>query len=121
MQNLVVNGIVYEPRQIIAGTETGAIAKGITLKKGQGVLLSGTVLGVITASGLSVPVDSAASDGSQNPSTVLTDNVDTDKAEDVISTGYETGVFRSDKLVFGGADTLGTHETALRQLGIYTK
>lgn len=121
MENMVKDKGSYIPRQIIASTEIGAIPKGVKLKKGQGELLAGTVLGVITSTGLSVPVDSSARDGSENPSTVLTDTVNTDKAEDPIHTGYVSGVFKADMLVFGGSDTLVNHEVALKKLGIYVK
>ena len=77
MENLVSEKFVYEPRQIIAGSEVGVVVKEIKIKKDQGILLSGTVLGIITENGISVQVDSTASDGSQIPDSVLTDTIDT--------------------------------------------
>jgi len=94
--------------------------KSVTLKSGQGILQRGTVLGIITASGLAVKVDSTQTDGSQTANCILTDDVDTTDGN-VVTTAYSSGTFNRSALVFGGADTAATHETRLRELGIYLK
>lgn len=112
------------PDNLIAGNEVTPVVKGITLKKGQGIIKRGTVLGLVSTSSLCVPVDSVAADGSENAYCILTDDVDTGDgtaADDYASTGYFTGVFNQNKLIFGGSDTFADHEAKLRELGIILK
>jgi hypothetical protein len=109
---------------LFAGTTHPVDIKAVTLKAAQGVAKRGTVLGIISVSGLAVPVNSAASDGSQTADCVLTDDVDTGGAEaveDVTATAYSSGLFNRRALAFGGTDTSETHETKLRELGIFLK
>lgn len=80
-------------------------------------LSRGTVLGIITASGNAVAVDSAQTDGSQTPYAVLAEDVLTGD----VATVYLTGEFNSNKLTFGGTDTVDTHKKALRELSIFVK
>lgn len=80
----------------------------------------GTVLGVITATGEAVAVDSTKTDGSQIPYAVLTQDTDA-TAVDVLAPVYLTGEFNGDALVFGGTDTKTTHKAALRKIGIFIK
>ncbi|MFY0545461.1 head decoration protein [Brevibacillus sp. H7] len=94
--------------------------KSVTLKSGQGVLKRGTVLGIITASGLAVKVDSGQTDGSQTSNCILTDDVDTTSGN-VVATAYSAGTFNRSALIFGGTDTAAIHETRLRELGIFLK
>jgi hypothetical protein len=89
------------------------LTKGVTLAKTQGVLKRGTVLGVITASGLAKAVDKSKADGSQTAAFILTDDVDTNQATDVKATGYISGVFNGKALFFGGTDTLADHKANL--------
>lgn len=113
-----------EPDNLIAGNEITPIVKGLTLAKNQGVLARGTVVGKITASGLCVPVDDQKTDGSETPHCILTDTVDTGDGAALIdydTTGYFSGVFNQDKLVFGGDDTFADHEAKLREVGIFLK
>lgn len=105
---------------LFAGTEVTAITAGVTVASGAGVLVRGTVLGVITASGKCVKVDSTKTDGSQSPKYVLSNDVDATSA-DVVAVAYKTGVFRKASLLFGGTDTITTHEAALRLLSIFVK
>lgn len=111
----------YTPDNLLAGHEVPVIVKGITLAKNQGVVARGTVLGIVTASGLAKPVDSAQADGSQTPYCILTDTIDTTGDTDVKTTGYVSGLFNSKALIFGGTDTVAQHETKLRELGIFLK
>lgn len=53
----------------------------VTVVSGAGKLVSGTVLGKITASGKYTPVTVAAADGSQNAAGILLDPVDASTAD----------------------------------------
>lgn len=111
----------YIPDSLIVDTKISPLAKEITLKKNQGILLRGTVLGIVTESKLCIPVDSLSVDGSQDPYCILTDDIDTAQDKDIVTTGYFTGIFDKESLIFGGSDTTGTHETKLRDLNIHLK
>ena len=80
----------------------------------------GTVLGIVTASGKAVKVDSSKSDGSQTPHAILIEDTDATDA-DAVATVFLTGEFNAAALKFGGADTVATHKKALRSLGIFAK
>lgn len=107
--------------ELIYDTKIPITTKGITLKTGQGVLTRGTVLGIVTATGQAVAVDSAAADGSEVADCILTDDIDTNTTEPVVYTGYASGRFNRKALIFGGTDTADKHEQRLRELGIYLK
>jgi hypothetical protein len=109
------------PDNLIAGTEIPILVKEIKIAKGQGVLLRGTVVGIISASGLAMPVDKTKSDGTQTAFGILTDTIDTAQTTDIVSTGYVSGLFNSAALIFGGTDTAVDHEAKLRELGIFLK
>ncbi len=112
------------PDNLVAGHEVPQLVKGVTLAKGNGVLVRGTVLGIVTASELAVPVDSSKSDGSEVADCILTDTVDTGDEtaqEDVKATAYTSGLFNRKALTFGGEDTASEHELWLRELGIHLK
>ncbi|PAD69934.1 head decoration protein [Bacillus sp. 7586-K] len=114
----------HNPDNLFAGHEVPVLPKGITLAKGQGVLERGTVIGIAKDSGLGKVVNSASTDGSESAFGILTDTVDTGGStatEDIETTVYVTGLFNSKALVFGGTDTVETHEERLRELGIFLK
>jgi hypothetical protein len=94
--------------------------KSVNLKSGQGVLKRGTVVGIITATGLAVVVDSTHADGSQTADSILTDDVDT-TAGNTVTTAYASGTFNRKALIFGGTDIVENHETRLRELGIFLR
>jgi hypothetical protein len=107
---------------LFAGQDIPVLTKGITIAKGQGIIKRGTVLGIITVSGLARPVDSSKTDGTQTANCILTDTVDTGDTtatEDVKSTAYTSGLFNPNALTFGGNDTYTKHQENLRALGIY--
>lgn len=108
------------PDNLIAGTTHPIDVKGITILTGQGILVRGTVIGIITAGGKGKKVDSASVDGSQAADCILTDTIDT-TAGDVVTSAFISGEFNRDALVFGGADTAANHEATLRQKGIFLK
>lgn len=105
---------------LFAGTNVPVLIKSVTLKSGQGVLKRGTVLGIVTNTGLAVPVDSSNTDGSEKADCILTDNIDTGN-EDIVITAYSSGLFNRNALIFGGTDKAEKHETRLRELGIFLK
>lgn len=111
----------HTPDNLIAGNEVPILVKGITLLKNQGTLLRGTVVGIVTASGLAVTVDSSKSDGSEKAFCILTDDVITPADTDVKITGYTSGMFNRNALIFGGTDTVEDHELRLREIGIFFK
>jgi hypothetical protein len=104
--------------QLIVGTFPVVMDK-VTLKVGA-VYARGSVLGLITADGKAVLVDSSRSDGSQTAYAVLAETVDA-TAADKVAPVYLTGEFNQDALVFGGADTAATHKATLRNINIYLK
>lgn len=106
-----------DPDNLIAGTRYPIDYKGITLEAASGIVEKGTVLGVITASGIAVPVDSTATDGSQNPICVLAETIDTAVLTKAIA--YRCGYFFRDALIFGGDDTYETHEIEMQRLGLF--
>lgn len=108
----------FTPDNLIAGNEVPLLTKAVTLQGGQGVVKRGTVLGIITATGLAVPVNNANADGSQNADCILADDVDT-TGGNVVAEAYRSGHFNRKALVFGGDDTVADHEARLRELGIF--
>jgi hypothetical protein len=108
----------FTPDNLIAGSEIPLLTKAITLQGDQGIIKRGTVLGIITATGLAVPVNNAAVDGSQNADCILAVDVDTTGGA-VVAEAYRSGHFNRKALIFGGDDTAADHETKLRELGIF--
>ena len=95
--------------------------KSVVLSPNQGVLLRGTVLGVMKESGQAVLVDSTKTDGSERADCILTDDIDTGTTEPVVCTAYSSGIFNRKALIVGGTDTVDLHEKELRTMGIYLK
>ncbi|MDR3280948.1 MAG: head decoration protein [Synergistaceae bacterium] len=111
-----------EQDNLIAGPRFPVANKGVTLLEGQGLLKRGTVLGIVTAHGQAVPVDSTAGDGSNSPDCVLAEDVytGTEPGEPGVSAvAYSAGYFIRGSLIFGGADTYATHELEMRKLNIH--
>lgn len=109
----------YNPDQLIAG-RVPQVTETVTIVSGQGVLKRGTVLGLVTASGKYIKSLSAASDGSQNPSAILADDIDATSG-DVKAGVYFTGEFNGNALILGASWTVATAKAALRGVGIYIK
>lgn len=88
----------------------------ITVVSGAGVLVAGTVLGKITASGKFTQLDQDAVDGSEVAAGVLYDGVDATSADvDAVMTGGYAAV--DDKhLTFPGDIDPGEKTTAIAQL-----
>jgi hypothetical protein len=94
--------------------------KTVILVSGAGVLVAGTVLGRISASGKFKTVNSANSDGSQAPYAILLEDIDASAADKRANVAF-TGDFSRSVLVFGGSDTIATHEVALRNIGLFVE
>jgi hypothetical protein len=107
----------FEHDGLIGGANPALFTKNVVVASGAGKLARGTVLGQITTGGKYKKVDSANTDGSQTAKAVLAYPVDATSA-DVVATVYWSGPFNRSKLFFGGTDTAGTHENALRDVNI---
>jgi Bacteriophage lambda head decoration protein D len=118
-ENMVEVIGTYTPDNLFAGHNVPVLTGGIVLAKGQGTLKRGTVVGIVSATGLAVTVDSTKDDGSQIPYGILTDTIDTEGSTDIKATVYKTGLFNTNALVFGGTDTVETHQAKLRAAGIH--
>jgi Bacteriophage lambda head decoration protein D len=119
MENLVQNTDTLTRDNLFAGGVMPVVTDKVTLKAGT-VYERGTVLGIVTADGKAVKVNSANTDGSQNPYAILADTVDA-TTEDRPAVAYLTGEFNGAALKFGGTDTVATHKKALREIGIFVK
>lgn len=118
--SLAVEKNSFEPDNLFAGHVQPVVADEVTVVSGAGVLVRGTVLGKITASGKVNKVDSTKSDGSQTIYAILAEDVDATSA-DVAAPAYFTGEYNSRAVVFGGTDTVATHADAARARGIFFK
>lgn len=117
-ENLVTNhSVTYD--NLVAGAVMPVVSDTIVLSAGR-VYERGAVLGLVTATGKAVMVDSTKSDGSEKPYAVLAQTIDA-TLTDVSAPIYLTGEFSAAALKFGGADTAGTHKTAMRQLSLFIK
>lgn len=107
----------FVPDKLIGGTYP-QVVKEVTVVSGQGVLLRGTVLGRITASGKYSKSASAAGDGSQTPDLILAEDVDATSA-DAVSTAFASGEFVESALILGTGHTLASIADGLRDKNIY--
>lgn len=124
MEQLVKNVGTVSYDNLVVGVEVSPMVIGITLKGGNGVLSRGSVIGIITASGLGVIADKAATDGSQLAVGVLCDDIDTGIAgttANSIGSIYISGVLNEDALIFAEGTAFADYKRELRTLGIYTK
>lgn len=85
----------------------------VTVLSGQGVLVRGTVMGRITASGKVVKSLTASADGSQTPYCILAEDVDATSA-DAVAPAYFEGQFAAEMLTYGAAHSATTVEAAFR-------
>lgn len=105
----------FDPTPLIAG-DMNLEHRPVTVLSGQGALLRGTVLGVVTASGKAIKSVRTAVDGSQGPTGVLTDDIDA-TAADVVCNQYETGEFAWEKLIVDASWTMAQLDAAFRARG----
>ena len=111
----------YAPDRLIAG-DFPLDTREVTLTDlgGTGALVRGTVLGVITASGLYGISLTAAVDGSQTPRAILVADADP-SGGDVSASIYQAGQFDEGELTFGAAHDVDTVREPLRAVSIFTK
>ena len=94
--------------------------KAVNVLTGQGILVRGSVLGIITTGGKGKLAAKASVDGSQAAKFILADTIDTTTG-DVVAQCYQSGLFNRDALTFAAANTVADHEDNLRVYGILLK
>lgn len=108
----------FVPDQLIAGP-LQLVTDNITVAAGR-KYVRGTVLGLIAASGKYTLSKKSASDGSENPSVILVDNIDATPG-DVRAGAYLMGEFNMHRIT---ADTSWTPEalrTEMRKYSLFLK
>jgi len=118
-ENYAVTSTSFSYDNLIVTGTFPIITDSLTLLTGTNYV-RGTVLGVVTATGKAVKVDSTKADGSQVPYAILTQDTDA-TAADILAPVYLTGEFNGAALIFGGTDTKDTHKASLRKIGIFVK
>lgn len=109
----------YVPDQLIAG-DLKIVTDNVTIASGAGVVVRGSVLGKITASGKYIVSATAAVDGSQNPVAILADTVDATAADHVAGVYIQAEV-NGNALTLGAGWTVTTIKAALQPLSLYVK
>ena len=109
---------LFVPDQLVSGPlqlVTESVTIGVS-----GALKRGTVLGVITATGSYIPSKKDATDGSEKPSAILVDNVDTTTTA---QTGgvYLMGEFNQHRLIFDATWTIAELKAQFRPLAIFLR
>jgi|GEM_PF-1925763 len=87
---------------------------------GPAEFLRGDVVGMTSAGGYAL-VDSAQSDGSQNPVGIICDGIKVENGETAVSTMYVKGEFGRRFLRVGGTDTIDTHKRRMTEIGLLVK
>ena len=97
--------------QLFAG-DFPRVTKPVVIASGSGLLLKGTLLGKVTASGKYVPYNDANVDGSQTAKLVLAEDADDATLADVNAIAFASGHFNSAALAgynaAAGVDFEGT-------------
>ena len=109
------------PDKLIAGQNVPILTEGVKLLTGQGILLRGSVIGIITTGGKGKLCDSVSSDGSQAAKYILAEDSINTGTGDVLATCYKTGMFNRDALIFGANGAPATLDADLRDVGIYLR
>lgn len=109
---------LFVPDQLVSGPlqlVTDSVTIGVA-----GVLKRGMVLGMVTASGAFIPSKKDATDGSEKPSAILVDDVDTTAAA---QTGgvYLMGEFNQHRLIFDATWTVAELKAQFRPLAIFLR
>lgn len=109
---------LFVPDQLVSGPlqlVTDSVTIGVS-----GALKRGTVLGIVTATGAYVQSKKDATDGSEKPSAILVDNVDTTTA---VQTGgvYLMGEFNQNRLIFDATWTIAELKAQFRPLAIFLR
>lgn len=111
--------------RLIAGMVQPIVTQSIIIEQAAGAIYErGTVLARtgFTADGtwICTIVDSAE-ETTKTPIALLADDEIDATTSDVRATSYVQGEFNRDALIFGGTDTIDTHEAALNDNKLYTK
>ncbi|SFP10883.1 head decoration protein [Salibacterium halotolerans] len=117
-ENLQTNHGQFQNDNLFAGLVADVVTDSVTVKSGEN-LVRGTVVGLDT-NNEAVAVDSANTDGSEEPFGVLAGDVDATN-EALPGAVYLTGEFNEEKLTFGGSDAAADHYISLRDKGIFLK
>lgn len=109
---------LFVPDQLVSGPlqlVTDSVTIGVS-----GELKRGTVLGVVTGTGAYIPSKKDATDGSEKPSAILVDNVDTTTTA---QTGgvYLMGEFNQHRLIFDATWTIAELKAQFRPLAIFLR
>ncbi|ALE97500.1 MULTISPECIES: head decoration protein [Serratia] len=109
---------LFVPDQLVSGPlqlVTDSVTIGVS-----GALKRGTVLGMVTATGAYIPSKKDATDGSEKPSAILVDNVDTTTT---VQTGgvYLMGEFNQNRLIFDASWTVAELKAQFRPLAIFLR
>ncbi|HIH8976781.1 TPA: head decoration protein [Serratia marcescens] len=109
---------LFVPDQLVSGPlqlVTDSVTIGVS-----GALKRGTVLGVVTATGAYIPSKKDATDGSEKPSAILVDNVDTTTTA---QTGgvYLMGEFNQHRLIFDATWTIAELKAQFRPLAVFLR
>ncbi len=109
---------LFVPDQLVSGPlqlVTDSVTIGVS-----GALKRGTVLGMVTATGAYIPSKKDATDGSEKPSAILVDNVDTTTTA---QTGgvYLMGEFNQHRLIFDATWTIAELKVQFRPLAIFLR
>jgi hypothetical protein len=116
--------------ELFAGGVNAEPMTAIIIKAGSGIVRRGTVLGrtsqleetdLYAGTPITAPVDSSKTDGSEEPYCVLADREIDATTADVRAAAYLGGEFNRAALLFGGTDTVATHEVGMRKVGLFTK
>lgn len=108
----------YTPTQLSAG-DFPVVLDSVTIAAGQ-VLPRGAVLGQVTASGEYVLSLAAATDGSEDPSVVLDEAIDTTDAAAPALVRL-TGEVLGSQLTLGTGHTLASVKAVLRPLSLFVR
>lgn len=109
---------LFVPDQLVSGPlqlVTDSVTIGVS-----GALKRGTVLGMVTATDAYIPSKKDATDGSEKPSAILVDNVDTTTTA---QTGgvYLMGEFNQHRLIFDASWTVAELKAQFRPLAIFLR
>ncbi len=115
----VTSSSVSRDNLFVTGSGYPVVVDYVTVASGNN-FTRGTVVGLVTASGKAVAVDSSKSTGEEAPYAILCNDTDA-SAADVVVPVYLTGEYNGAALTFGGTDTVAKHKVALRKLGIFVK
>jgi hypothetical protein len=117
--NFVGNDRPFSPDGLVVGCGP-IVTDSVALAGGQGVLQRGTLLGIVTSTGLAAVCTATATDGSQRPAAVLVSGVDT-TAGRVPGSAYFSGEFDARLLAFDSSWTVSALEDAMRARGLFLR